>query len=258
MTHLHELLAVEKTRTAAWHTLLQDTLKKFAKPHMFQGSLKTLAMLESTPANQRLEAAARTESARQTDVLSTLEYALDIFAVAEDVQASKNATNAKARGTVMWSGVELLVGLPIDELLGLEDRLKKLREVIVAVPTLDASKNWVPDPTQGVGIWKLASPEITTKTEKTMTPVVLSPATEHHPANVVQANKDIVVDSFTENKWTGEATALQKANAIKLIDELSVEVKAARMRANMEQVVDLRVGAAIAKLILDCFRAPAQ
>lgn len=256
MAQLHELLAVEKTRTAAWTTLAEETLKKLGKIHMFQGTLRTLKMLTDDPTSRAMEAAGRKSDEMQTTVYDTLKYALATFATSEDLQASKNATNAIARGTVMWNGQELLKDLPIDELLGLEARLVKIRQIIMAVPTLDASIAWDKDPNAGPWAWRSRTPVEVSKTDKVMTPVIMAPATDKHPAQVQAVNKDVVIGTFTDLKFSGELTAVQKASLILTVDNLAVEIKAARMRANTATVVQLPVGSKIVDLLMDAISNP--
>lgn len=251
MSKLHELLAAEKTPTAAWNTLQVETMRKFGNGHFFQGRSKSLKMIEDTAQNQALEAAAKEEVAVPTNVYETLEYALGIFAQSEDLQYQKNATNRKATATVEFDGKPFLVDMPVDELLGLEARLVKIREMIVAMPTLDAAKYWNKRPELGPYIWELKYPEETTKTEKVMVPVVLSEATDKHPAQVKEATKDVVVGKFTTVHRTGAATAVQKSEAIKRVDALMVEIKKARMRANETEAVTDRIGQKIADLLLE-------
>lgn len=233
MTKLHELLAAEKTPNGAWNQVFDETLKKFKNQgHFYDGHSKSLKMIEDSAANKDIEAQAREEKPVTTTVYDTLEYALDVFGKAEDLQFQKNSTNARARGTVKWRGKPLLENLPVDQLLGLEARLAKLRQLYDAIPTLDATKHWTKAEQLGTAVWQTQFPEETTKTDKQIVPVVLSPATDKHAAQVQAVPKDIVVGRFTTIKRSGAATALQKAEAIKRIDELLIEVKQARMRAN--------------------------
>lgn len=234
MPKLHEVLAAEKTVAGAWNTMLDETTKKMANAHFFEGHTKSLKMIEDSEGNAAVEAAASDNRVVPTNVHDTLDYALKIFANAENLQASKNFTNAVAKADVMFRGAPILTGLPVDELLGLEARLGKIRGIYVAIPTLDAGKAWTLDP--ATGNW-VAEPEHTVKSEKIMVPVTLAPATDNHPAQVKEASKDNPVGRFTTIKRSGAVTALQKADAIKLIDELLVEIKQARMRANETQVV---------------------
>lgn len=254
MPKLHELLAAEKTPTGAWNQLFEDTLKKFKNPtHFFDGHSKSLAMIEDSPANAAIQDQAREEKPVTTTVFDTLDYALDIFAKAEDLQYRKNATNRKATGTVMWRGEPLLRDLPVDELLGLEARLAKMRQLLAEVPTLDATKHWVLAPNIGRHVWALQYPEETTKTEKQVTAVTLKEATKEHPAQVQAITRDVVVGKFTTIKRSGAATALQKAESLKRIDELLIEIKQARMRANETEAEDVTLRDKLVPLILEPF-----
>jgi len=255
MTKLHELLAAEKTPNGAWNTLFEETMKKFKNPdNYFNGYSKSLKMIEDSAANTAVEAAAKEEKAVVTTVYETLEYALDIYARAEDVQFQKNATNRTATGTVMWQGKPLLVDMPIDELLGLEARLTKLRQLFDAAPTLDATKHWNKATQIGQHVFEFKFPETTTKTDKQIVPVTLKEATKEHPAQVQAVGKDVVVGQYTTVKRCGAATATQKSEALKRIDELLIEVKQARMRANETTVVNDKIGVKLIKLLLEPFK----
>lgn len=252
MGKLHELLAAEKTPQAAWNVMQEDTIKKFKNPeHFFHGHSKSLMMIGDTPEKQAIEDAAREEKAVPTNVYETLQYALEIFAQSEDLQAQKNKTNQRAVGTVMWRGKPLLKDLPVDELLGLEARLGRMREIFTSIPTLDATKVWEPAPNEGPFIYALKFPEEATKTEKRIEPVTLSPATPVHPAQVQAVSRDVVVGKITLRKRTGAATAAQKAEAIRRIDELLVEIKQARMRANETEAENIRIAQPIIDLLLE-------
>lgn len=255
MAKLHELLAAEKTPTGAWNQLYEDTLKKFKNvSHFFDGHSKSLAMIEEGPANKNIEDQAREEKPVTTTVYDTLEYALDIFGKAEDLQYQKNETNRQATGTVLWRGEPLLIDMPVDELLGLEARLTKLKLLYAEVPTLDATKHWDQAANIGQNVWMTKFPEETTKTDKQIIPLILKDATKEHPAQVQAFNKDVVVGKFTTIKRSGAATALQKAEGIKRIDELLIEIKQARMRANEAQVVKGGIAKVLLPLLLEPFR----
>ncbi len=251
MTKLHELLAAEKTPTGAWNQLYEDTLKKFKNPaHFYEGHSKSLAMIEETDGNKAIESQSREEKPVPTNVYDTLEYALDIFARAEDLQFQKNSTNRIATGTVLWDGSPFLENMPVDELLGLESRLTKMRQLFAEIPTLDATKHW--RHAEGMGrVWETEHPEETTKTEKQLLPVIMAEATKEHPAQIEAVQKDVVVGKFTTIKRCGSATAQQKAEAIKRIDELIIQIKQARMRANETEVEKITVADVIVKLILE-------
>lgn len=257
MAKLHELLAAEKTRVAAWNKLLQETLHKLKSPSdFFVGRNKALHMIEDTPANQVLQAQAAEDVAVTTTVPETLEYAFGVFASSEDLQYQKNATNRTATADVMWNGEVFLRALPVDELLGLEARLVKIRELFETMPTLNGSKTWIEAPQIGKYIWECAHPEVTHKTEKVVVPIVMAPATDKHPAQVQAVTKDLPVGKFTIVWRSGACTTNQKAAALSLIDRLMVEIKQARMRANETEAVNDRIGQRIADLLMTPFAQP--
>lgn len=255
MPKLHELLAVEKTLVAAWNKLYDETMSKLGSPSdWFQGYSKSLSMIEDTPANKALEAQAFEEKKVTTTVVDTLDYAFDIFARSEDLQFQKNATNRVATGTVMWRGQPLLPEMPVDELLGLEARLVKIRALFEKMPTMAGSRKWEPVPEIGPNVWQATHPEVNTKTEKVIVPVELSKATDKHPAQVQAVSKDNVVGTMTTIWRSGCCTTNQKAAALKTIDELMAEVKQARMRANQTEAVTDRIGKKLKEVLMEPFK----
>ena len=238
MAKQHELLAAEKTTTTAWSELLLETRKKFGNPDTYyHGHSRTLSMLEQSDANIATEEAERSEKPVTTTVFDTLEWAFGIFERAEQLQYQKNQTNTRAKATIMWKGAPFLEDVPVDELMGLEKRLLQIRELMLVVPTLDASKHWQKAPQLGPHIWEVKFPIEKTKGDKRLQVVTMSEATEHHPAQVHTEHKDVPVGKYTTIQRSGEATAVQKSEAIRRIDDFLIEVKSARMRANETEVV---------------------
>jgi hypothetical protein len=253
MAKLHELLAAERTPTGAWNAVLDETIKKFkAQEHYFEGHSRSLKMIEDSDANRYIEDQNRDEKPVPTTVKDTLTYAFGMFAKAEDLQCQKNVTNAYAKGTIMWKGFPLIEDLPVDQLLGLEARLTKIRGAFTAIPTLDATKHWDGDEQQGEGVWVTHLPDETTKTEKTVVPVVMAEATKEHREQVQAVTKDVVVGKFSTLRRSGAATSEQKAHMLERIDDLIVEVKRARMRANETLVIeDVEVSKKVVDLLME-------
>ncbi len=255
MGKLHEILAVEKTITSAAEKLFQDTLGKFQRvDSYFQGHLKTLKMLNDSPENKALENAARAEKILTTTVPETLKYQLGFWVKAEDILYQKNKTNQSAMADLEFEGRVIAQALPVDELMGLEARLEKLRGLFTTIPTLDASRNWVKDTNAAqTGTFVAANEEISSKTEKIVDAKVLYEATDKHPAQVKEFSKDIVVGSFVVKNFSGAATAIQKARLLEIVDGLIAEVKRSRVRANNIDVVNTGIGQTIADLFLGVF-----
>lgn len=251
-TELHELLAAEKTRNQAWEHLFAESMKKFHKAEeYYNGHSKSLQMLEENEGNKAIEAQAKEEKPVISSVYETLEWALGIYEKAEDLQFQKNLTQQRAVGTVYWRNQPLLIDMPVDQLLGLEARLRKVRELFGALPTLDAGRHWARAESMGPYIYETVHPDETTKTDKQVIPVVMSPATDRHPAQVQPVQKDIVVGRFKTIKRSGCATSIEKAEAIKVCDDLLAEIKQARMRANTTEVLPGKFAKSIIDVLLE-------
>jgi hypothetical protein len=250
MAQLHELLAVEKGLLTQLSVLTADTAGKFQKEQFFKGHNKTLKMIADSPENQALEVSNTEFKALPTTVVETLEYYAEHWAKAEDIIFRKNKTNQSAASDLYFGGAVIAREVPVDELLGLEVRLTNLRGMLTQMPTLDASKVWDADTSTGRTAWKARNPDVTTKTEKKTTPVVLYEATDKHPAQIKEINQDVVVGTNTTISYSGAATSLQKAQVLRNVDELIGEVKKARMRANTSVAVEDSIGDTLISRIL--------
>lgn len=256
MGKLHELLAIEKTKTTAANKMLTETNQKFGKFDYFQGHNKSLKMIEDSPQNSALEQAAAEVRQLPTTVHETLEYALKYWADAEDVIFQKNKSNLNAVADLNFRGQTIATQVPVDELMGLEARLETVRKTMESMPTLNAAVSWSEDAQSGrKGQWVIDQPEITTKTEKVTTPVILYAATDKHPAQIKEVTVDKTIGTFRLIKTCGAATSAQKAEVLSVIDDLISEVKQSRMRANSVEASSDRIGRKIVDIIMQPFTA---
>lgn len=251
---LHEILAVEKARTSQAAVLMEDATKKFGKSEYFSGHIKTLKMIADNPENEAIEKSSQDEKQLPTTVFETLQYVFNHWNVAEDVIFQKNRTNQIAKADIEFRGTIIATEVPVDELMGLEHRLVDIRKMLATIPTLSASAKWEKDSSGREGAWRAATPEVTTKTEKVSSAVVLYEATDKHPAQIEKVSKDVVVGTFTKEVISGAATSLQKAESIRVVDDLLAAVKQARMRANTTEVVKGNIGKTISDLIFAPFK----
>lgn len=246
---LHELLATERNFVTQSNKIFLEVTQKFDKEHFFKGFTKSLKMLKDDPNNASIEQAGSERKELTTTVKQTLSYLMDYWTKAEDIQATKNETNRHAIADVEVNGQVVLTGIPVDELMGLESRLMELRKLFEKMPTLDASKSWTPSQIAD-GAWEAVNEDVTTKTEKVVTVVVLYEATKEHPAQVKEMSKDEVVGTYTMKHFSGAVTSLQKAQCLERVDSLLVAVKMARMRANGINIVKKNVGELLAQYLL--------
>jgi len=237
---LHEVLAVEGDLAGQSQRIIEETIKTFGRSELFTGSTKTLKMDDDNRSSE--EAAGFEQREITTTVKARLDYTAESATRYIDASFQKERTNQDAKSDIVIGDVTVASDVPATALLGLEKRLKEIRKVYESVPTLQQGVKWEKSPDDGADIWKAENAEVRTRTEKTVTPVVLYEATKEHPAQVKEVAKDVVVGKFTEEKISGMVTSAQKSAWIGRIDELIRAVKQARKRANNTDVVLVEIG----------------
>jgi len=238
MAKLHELLAVEGDLEGLYRKILKETAVTFTKrADHFQGSMRTLDLFADdapkiTPEHKELD----------STVGDKLDYQQDHVIRYLDVVLQKELTNGIARADIVIDGTVVAKELPATFLLGLETKLKHLREVYTFIPTLSPGRKWETDEQKGTGIYKDANPEEKFQTEKVIEPVVLYEATKEHPAQVREVSKVNNIGKFTKTNWSGMLTPADKSVILGKLDKLLRAVKKARQRANATKVVTASVG----------------
>jgi len=240
MSQLHELLAVEGDLAGQSQKIMAETIKSFGRNELFNGHTKVLKMDDE---NRQGEEEAGFESVKlTTTVKKRLDYTWDSLIRHIDAFSQKERTNQEAKADIIVDGAIIAKDVPVTSLLGLEKRLKEIRSIYDSIPTLQQGVEWVESPNDGEDIFKSKYPEVRTKTDKVLIPVVLYEATKEHPAQVKEVVKDVVVGKFVTEKVSGMVTSAQKSNWIGRIDDLIRAVKQARKRANNTEVVKVEIG----------------
>jgi len=237
-TKLHEILAVEGDVAGANKTILAETFNTFAKKgELFNGFVRTLQMLQDGAPEAPTE-----YKEVDTTVDKRLDYQKDFVTRYLDVVLQKESTNQNAKADIEVDGVVLAKDVPATFLLGLESKLKQLRDVYSAIPTLPPGIKWIPDTTKEEGIFMSEKPEEQFKTEKVIVPQILYEATKEHPAQVDKIVESKNVGKYSKTLWTGTISSAKKSALLGKIDKLSRAVKKARQRANTEVVVKRTIG----------------
>jgi hypothetical protein len=246
---LHEVLAVEGDLEGTFKAIVDETFVTFSKkPDHFKGHKKTLKMHEERRAHEEEGAGEVKEIV--TTVGKKLDYAKESAVRYFDALLQKQATNQNAKADLIVDGEILAEGLPAQFLLDLENKMKLVRAYYQHIPTHDPSVNWVPDETMPKGVFKAESPVLSQKTEKSFKFKVLYEATDKHPAQIEKWNDNVVVGTFTTQKWSGMITPAKKSELLERIDKLIRAAKKARQRANREDVVKEKIGGKIFNYIL--------
>lgn len=245
MPKLHELLAAESSVTAQHNIISGETVSVFNKPEHFLRSTTEISYFAE--ADQQLDTSET--KAHVTSVDDRLEYSFGkAFVSYIDLLAQKDRTNAESRADVMINGKIFLNDLPATALLTLENRLAQKRDELKVIPTLQPGPVWVEDKQEGM--WRTDEPRVTFRSKKTVRPIVMSPATEHHPAQITSVSEDIPVAKISQTVWSSMWTSQQKHDALSRLDELLIAIKKARQRANNAEICSIHVGKTIADFVL--------
>lgn len=235
---LHELLAVEGDLEGTHKKIIEETKNTFKKKveHFF-GRHRKLEMFTDDNIDYP-------EEFKKLD--STVQQKLDYMMGAEvryfNALLEKEGTNQVATADLVVEGVTIGSDLPATFLLGMETRLKHLRAVYEAIPTLQPGVSWVKDETLGEGVYKIENPETQLKTETVVEPVVLYDATKEHPAQIKEVSKTRNVGKYVTIIWSGMITPAEKSALLGRIDKLIRAFKQARQRANTTEVVKRTIG----------------
>lgn len=228
MAKLHELLAVEgqlKGQAQATRTELAATFSK--KRHLFEEKIVTFH-----PNTEGAPTVTEQQSDLQSKVRDELSWIADIWSKAIDVSFMVAEANTHAvSDVVLESGAVLLRDVPATALLELEKRGAEIRELIMAIPTLDPAKGFTLDDDRGANVYR-AREVAKTRTKKEAKVVVLYPATTEHPAQVQMISEDVPVGRIVEREWSGLITPAEKGRLIERAEEFARAVKTARQRAN--------------------------
>lgn len=238
---LHELLAVEQDRKNKAAAALGETLQTFSKRDvLFDGMSKRYVAMEEDS-----EIIPDETKEMVTTLKEKLQQTLETFGIGIDAHLSKEETNASntAKAELIVDGVSFGV-LSATSLLALETHLGKLRELYLAIPTLDLTKKWIYDAQRAV---YRTEDEVKFRSIKRPKVIVKYEATKEHPAQTELLYLDYQVGKYETTYYSGKISANQKALLLRRLDMLVEAIKTARAKANNVDVQNT----SIAKRLFD-------
>lgn len=182
-------------------------------------------------------------------VYGKLEYMFKPVIKYYDAVLQKDSTNQKAVADLVVGDKTIGKDLPATFLLGLETKLKGIRDVVSSIPTLAPGLNWELDEQKGEGVFKAKDVEVF-KTAKTFKAVVLYEAIDKHPAQVEKVEETINTGKYITTKWSSALSPADKSKLLNKVDNLIQATKVARQRANKQEVVKKEVGKNLVDYIL--------
>jgi len=159
-----------------------------------------------------------------------------------DLTATLDAGNQIATANVVVDGETILADVPVTTLLTLEKKLVDFNTFVSSLPVLDASETWHWDP--AVEAFR-TEPSKKTRTKKIPRNHEKAPATDKHPAQVEVYYEDTVVGDWSTTLSSGAITEARRRELVAQVAKLQAAVKVAREQANMTEVADVKIGAAI-------------
>jgi hypothetical protein len=231
-TVLHEILAVEPDVKGQTNKVIAETERVFKNPGDYlQGEVVVIeSLLEDEPQHDG------SEKLLVTTVPERTAYTLEAISKEAKVSASKAATNAVATADVILPGDVTLTGVPAEVLMKYIDKLKQVRGVLNAQPTLDNRVKWTP--AEGRDNVHVAPTKSKIGTRKVQDFEVVVAATEHHRAEIRDVSKDIPARRTTTTISSGAITTTEKMAQLKKCDQALQALKKALERANSTEVVE--------------------
>jgi hypothetical protein len=249
MGQLHEVLAVEQDAKSVATKVLDEGRKTFKdRDQHFMGQIRHYEPVVEGPGHTAMDDQHKEVA---TTVHAKLGYILQHVARFLDCRATVDATNQQARADIILDGKELAKDIPGITLLGLEQEIKRIRDVLGVMPTLPPGHKWEADAQQGDHIYRMANPVKKERTTKKLVPQVLYEATDHHPAQVQTIDDVQVVGYYTTEVWSSAISPAQKSEIMGRCDKLLRAVKQARMRANQAEVIQTKLGKTLTNFILN-------
>lgn len=235
MGKLHEVIAVESDQGAVARKLIEEAIVTFAKrADHFNGDVVVTEYFDDAQAHLNTTEV----SAMTTTVADKLEYVAPAVARYWSTWAVKETTNQSAKADIILpDGSVFAVNVAATVLLGMEGKLKELRPLYEAIPTLQPGIEWDLAPDQGEGVYKAANPVERFVTKETVRGVELSPATPQHKAQVEVVREATPVAKRITTKTSSMLSPAEKSDLLANLDILIQAVKSARMRANDTEVV---------------------
>ena len=84
--------------------------------------------------------------------------------------------------------------------------------------------------------------QLTYKTKKVTTPLILYAHTDKHPAQVKEVVEDVRQGTWTTTKWSGMLSPSEKSELLGRVDALTQAIKCARVKANDQEAATNKIG----------------
>jgi len=237
-TKLHEILAVEGDLEARAKDAMHDAKTKFSTPAFFHGFKRELEMFDGDDGTHYPPETQQVTYVVDEILKSVSDHSSRYF----DVMLAKESTNQMAKADLIVNGETISKDLPATFLLGMESRLKVLKNALDTIPTLPPGRDYVLDEDVADNIFKTRDPERTFKTANRIKHKVLYDATKEHPAQIEKWSEQENVGAYTKVEWFSSMSPNGKRKLIQRLNDMIMGCKKARQKANSVEVTRKEVG----------------
>jgi len=185
-----------------------------------------------------------------TNTEDKLNYVLKAFTEAVDLNLTKENTNAEAVGTIEVDGNVWKENIPVNAILTAETHVKRLRDLILSVPTLEPKEKWIKTKDNKPALY-ISDKKSRIKTKKVETFQTVAEATDKHPAQVEKVFNDVIAGRWETILLSGKIRPSTKSQMLKKVDNLSGVFQNAREAANNATVKDLKMGKMICDYVME-------
>jgi hypothetical protein len=234
---LNQVIALAKGAKSTGEGALTLAYHQIQKTPLLAGISKTYA-----PRDDDGEQLPSEGTKLQVRVEEVLEGVTEPLTRLLDLTATLDAGNQMATANVVVDGQTILTDVPVTTLLTLEKKLVDFNTFISKLPVLDASETWQWDP--AIEAYRTEASQ-KTRTKKIPRNHEKAPATDKHPAQVEVYYEDKVVGDWSTTLFSGAVTETRRRELVAKVAKLQAAVKVAREQANMTEVADVKIGAAI-------------
>jgi hypothetical protein len=245
MSKLHEVLASEQSVQGNFNAVFRESLHVFSDNSKFHGLKKTYTGTDDSVKDNVPDEVIN----MVTTVPERLAYTGKHFKDALKHVLSKEKTNGSGRAVTTLKIGDVEVEATATELLALEKKLAEMLKMFEHLPTRDAVLNWKQSEL-GDNIQE-ADPVVSYRTLNFKDYKTVAPATDKHPAQVVELNSSKQIGYYTTVKYTGAISSVKKAALIDRLKNFTAEVKAARSRANEVDVVESEIPSAVTEYLFN-------
>ncbi len=227
------------------NVVLQEGTRTFtSKSEHFTGQLRNY-----TTASDKDIALDGEDSIVVTNVKEKLDYIFKAVGEGIDLNLTKEKTNAVAFADIVVDGEMWAEMVPVNAILSAETRVKRVRALLLAIPTLEPKENWLVTDNNGKATFKTGI-KTRIKTKKVQGFETVAAATDTHPAQIREVFTDKKAGIWETTQLSGKIAPSTKSKMLARIDILSGILQNARERANNTPVMELKFGNRISDFVM--------